>query len=143
MRAIGLDLGTKSLGIAISDSNKIIASGIENFKYANNDFAICIKKIQKIISQYQDVDTIVLGYAKYKSGDKSPQTYLAEQFMDLLKQKFKNLNLTLHDESYSTCNVITQMKEVGLKYSQIKKNKDKMSAVYILQDWIDNNHGNK
>lgn len=143
MRAIGLDLGTKSLGIAISDSNKIIASGIENFRYNNNDLGLCIKKIHEIINQYKDVDTIILGYAKYKSGDKSPQTYLAEQFMDLLEQNFKHLNLLFHDESYSTSNVISQMKQIGLKYSQIKKNKDKMSAVYILQDWIDSNHANK
>lgn len=143
MRAIGLDLGTKSLGVAISDSNKIIASGIKNFRYTNNSLDFCIKKIQEIVKQYKDVDTIVLGYAKYKSGDKSTQTYLAEQFMDLLKQNFKHLNLVFHDESYSTTNVIRQMKEVGLKYSQIKKNKDKMAAVYILQDWINSNHASK
>ena len=134
MRAIGLDLGTKSLGIAITDSNKIIASGIENFKYPNNDLEICIKKLKTIFNHYKDIDTIVLGYVRYKSGDKSPQTYLIEQFMQLLKQNFKDVDLVYHDESYSTCNVISKMKEIGLKYSQIKKNKDKMSAVYILQD---------
>lgn len=143
MRALGLDLGTKSLGIAITDSNKIIASGLENFKYANNNLELCIQKLKTIFSQYQDVDTIVLGYAKYKSGDKSSQTYLTEHFMQLLKQNFSNVKLVFHDESYSTCNVISQMKEIGLKYSQIKKNKDKMSAVYILQDWINAQHVNK
>ena len=144
MRALGLDLGSKTLGIAITDSQKIIATGIENFTYENNNLKKCIDKIKTIFQQYQDIDTIVLGYVKYKSGDKSSQSYLTEKFMQLLKQNFySNLKYVFHDESYSTINTISLMKEAGLKGSKIRKIKDKMSAVYILQDWLATNHEKK
>lgn len=140
MRALGLDLGTKTMGIAITDSNKKIASGLENFSYAKNDLMSCINKIKKIMSQYNnDIDVIVLGYPLYPSGDKSPNCLLVDKAKQLIETNIKNAKVVLEDERYTTLEATGMLKDLGLKASQIKKIKDKMSAVVILDAWLE--HG--
>ncbi len=138
MRAIGIDLGTKTMGIAMSDSLKIVASGLDNFEYPNNDLSICINKLQQVFEKYQnDIDTIVLGYPLGLKDQKTDMTLLVEKFSTLLKNDFPNVKLVHWDERNSTKQTTEFLKfNAGLKSSKIKKIKDKMSAVYILQDWI-------
>lgn len=134
MRALGLDLGTKSLGIAITDSKKIVVNGLENYFYSNRNLSLCITKIKEIFHFYDyEIDTIVLGYPLYKSGAKSEQTLFVEKFYNLLKKNFKAIKIFLEDEKYSTIFAINSLKEIGLKNSKIKKIKDKASAVIILK----------
>jgi putative Holliday junction resolvase len=140
MRIIALDLGTKTMGIAVSDSNKIIASGVENFFYTKNDLNQCITRLKKLFEYYQgDMEAILLGYPTFPSGDKSQMTHLVEEFRDLLKPALPaGVSLIMFDERYSTVNTTYQLKfDGGLKSSQIKKIKDKMSAVYMLQNYLD------
>ncbi|XQP55593.1 MAG: Holliday junction resolvase RuvX [Mycoplasmoidaceae bacterium] len=139
MRALGLDLGTKTMGIAITDSNKTIASGLENFTYAKNDLNACLNRIRKIIADHNnDIDVIVLGYPLYPSGDKSPTCLLVDQLKTLIEQNLK-VKVVLEDERYTTLEATGMLKDLGLKASQIKKIKDKMSAVVILNAWLE--HG--
>lgn len=136
MRALGLDLGTKTMGIAITDSNKKIASGLENFSYAKNDLNSCLNKVKKIFKNYNSsIDVIVLGYPLYPSGDKSPNCLLADQLKQLIEQNI-NVKVVLEDERYTTLEATGMLKDIGLKSSQIKKIKDKMSAVVILNSWL-------
>ena len=138
MRAIGIDLGTKTMGIAISDSLKIIASGLDNFLYENNDFNICIKRIKDVIKQYaNDVDVLVLGYPLNVNGTKNERTLMVEEFNELLSKEFSNLKIVLSDERFTTRIATGLLKSYDFKSSQIKKVKDKMSAVVILQSWLD------
>ena len=137
MRALGLDLGTKSLGIAITDNKKMIVNGLENYFYPHCDLNLCIMKIKEIFHLYNyEIDTIVLGYPLYESGSKSSQTFFVEKFYDRLKQNFKSVKIFLEDEKYSTIFAINSLKEIGLKSSKIKKIKDKISAVLILKSWL-------
>ena len=81
MRALGLDLGTKSLGIAITDNKKIVVNSLENYFYSDCNLSLCITKIKEIFHYYNyEIDTIVLGYPLYKSGEKSEQTIFVEKF---------------------------------------------------------------
>lgn len=94
MRALGLDLGTKTMGIAISDSLKIIASGVENFEYHNNDLSICANKLKEVFVKYQnDIDTIILGYPKGLHNQKNDMTILVEKFYSMLQETFKNIKI--------------------------------------------------
>lgn len=134
MRALGLDLGTKSLGVAITDNKKMIVNGLENYFYPHCDLNLCIMKIKEIFHLYNyEIDTIVLGYPLYESGNKSSQTFFVEKFYDQLKKNFKSVKIFLEDEKYSTVFAINSLKEIGLKSSKIKKIKDKISAVLILK----------
>ncbi|MCQ3907725.1 MAG: Holliday junction resolvase RuvX [Mycoplasmoidaceae bacterium] len=136
MRALGLDLGTKTMGIAITDSNKIIASGLENFKYARNDLNACLNKIKQLFNQYNnDIDVIVIGYPLYPSGDKSPTCLIVDRLRDLIHEHL-SVRVILEDERYTTIEATGMLKEIGLKASKIKKIKDKMSAVVILDSWL-------
>ena len=134
MRALGLDLGTKSLGVAITDNKKMIVNGLENYFYPHCDLNLCIMKIKEIFHLYNyEIDTIVLGYPLYESGNKSSQTFFVEKFYDQLKKNFKSVKIFLEDEKYSTVFAINSLKEIGLKSSKIKKIKDKISAIFILK----------
>ncbi len=138
MRALGLDLGTKTLGIAITDSNKKIASGLDNFSYAKNDLNACLNKIKKVFENHNnDIDVIVIGYPLYPSGDKSPMCLVVDKLVEMIKQTF-DTKVVLQDERYTTLEATGMLKDVGLKASQIKKIKDKMSAVVILNSWLEN-----
>jgi putative Holliday junction resolvase len=138
MRLIGIDLGTKTMGIAVTDSLQIIASGLENFSYANNDLNLCLTKINNLLIRYQnDVDKIILGYPTNVNGTKNERTLLIEQFHELLKAHIE-IPIVLQDERYSTIKATGILKYEGkLKSSQIKKIKDKMSAVVILNEYME------
>jgi putative Holliday junction resolvase len=143
MRIIGLDLGTKTMGIAVTDSLKIIASGVENFEYPNNNTQLCINRILKLLDYYvNDVEMIVLGYPTNVNGTKNERTLYIERFFDLLKLSIpSNVQVKLYDEKYTTRIATGMLKyQAGLKNSQIKKIKDKMSAVAILQSYLDTQH---
>jgi len=139
MRALGIDFGLKTIGIAITDSNKKIASSLEQYSYAKNDLMAGVNRIKKIFNNYnQDIDVIVLGYPLYPSGDKSPTCLVIDRFKELLEANIKNVKVVLQDERYTTLEATGELKEFGLKSSQIKRIKDKMSAVLILESWLNN-----
>ncbi len=138
MRALGIDLGTKTMGLAITDSNKKIASGLENFEYAKNDLNACLNRIKKVFNDHNnDIDVIVIGYPVYPSGDKSPMCLVVDKLVDLIKANLK-AKVVLQDERYTTLETTGMLKDIGLKASQIKRIKDKMSAVVILNSWLEN-----
>jgi putative Holliday junction resolvase len=144
MRLIGFDLGTKTMGIAITDSNQTIASGLENFTYNKNNLQMCLNKIQQLLKRYEnDIAGIILGYPTNTNGTKNERTYLIEEFKALLDIGVpKNIKLVLQDERFTTQKATGMLKfEAGLKSSQIKKIKDKMSAVVILNEYLEINHG--
>lgn len=134
MSALGLDLGTKSLRIAITDDKKTVINDLENYFYSNWNLSLCISKIKENFNLYK-INTIVLGYPFYKSGDKSTKTIIVEKFYDQLKKNFKLVKIFLEDEKYSTIFAINSLKEIGFKKNKIKKIKDKISAVVILKSW--------
>jgi putative Holliday junction resolvase len=136
VRALGLDLGEKSLGIAITDSAKQIVNPLENFRHDGKNIMVCIHRVQKIMKDYGDVDLIILGDPYYNK----PLAKRADKFVvffNLLKQNLdKNLKIVLFDEHRTTKNSISMLKDLGLKGSQIKKIIDKVSATEILSNYL-------
>lgn len=138
MRKLALDLGTKTCGFAISDEMGIIATGLENFNYDNNDFNLIVNRIQYWLDQYQNkVDVIVLGYpTNAYDGSMNQRSYLVLEFKEVLLKAFPNLKVHLYDERFTTRIATNYLKENNVKNSQRKKVKDKMSAVVILSDYL-------
>jgi putative Holliday junction resolvase len=138
MRLIGLDLGKKTMGIAITDSLKIVANGIDNFIYKNEDLNECIIKLDQVFNKYNDVETIVLGYPTRLNGNKCENTLLVEKFERMLVAHYGNkYKIVLQNEQFTTVRSTEILKyEFGLKSSKIKKIKDKMSAVIILEEYM-------
>lgn len=140
MRKLGLDLGTKTCGFAISDELGILATGIENFEYQNNDFMAVVNRIEYWLNFYQHkVDEIIIGLPTNAfDGSTNPRTLLVQNFEIFLKEHLKEeLKIVLYDERFTTKIATNYLKqEAKLKMSQIKKVKDKMSAVVILTDYL-------
>lgn len=140
MRKIGLDLGSKTCGIAISDENNKLVIGLCNFEYSKNDFMQIINKLKSIISDYDNkVDTFVLGYAKnHYSMTKNEASLRSEKFKKLLETNFKDMIVVLQDENYTTIRASERLMQQDIKASQRKKVIDMVSAIIILEDYLIN-----
>lgn len=140
MRKLALDLGTKTCGFAISDELGILATGIENFEYPNNDFQQVLNRIEFWQEYYQhNIDTLIIGLPTNAfDGSSNQRTQLVHDFKKFLEQHWINsLPIVLYDERFTTRIATTYLKQdAKLKNSQIKKIKDKISAVVILNDYL-------
>lgn len=133
MRKIGLDVGSRSCGIALSDPLGITAQGKENYKFEEQDWDNLISHLKE--NYLKEVDTIVLGYPLLPSGDKSKTTLMIEEFKEKLEQEVK-LPIVLIDEAYTTKRAHEVMIEAGVRREKRKMHKDKLAAVLILQDYL-------
>lgn len=133
MRVLGLDVGEKTIGVAISDPLGFTAQGIKtiNRKGKKSD----IEELKEICSQYQ-VDTIVVGLPKNMNGTLGPQ---GEKVMNLCEFIGENINLPikLWDERLTTVAAHRAMLEADLSRAKRKKLVDKIAATYILQGYLD------
>lgn len=135
MRTMGLDLGSKTLGVAVSDAMAWTAQGIETIKIneATKDFGI--KRLGEIIKEY-DVSKIVLGLPKNMNGTIGPRGEASQDFAKYLEKKF-NIPVLLWDERLTTMAAERVLLEADVSRSKRKKVIDKMAAVMILQGFLD------
>ena len=135
MRTMGLDLGSKTLGVAISDAMGWTAQGLETIKIneATKDFGI--KRLGEIIQEYE-VTKIVLGFPKNMNGTIGPRGEASQDFATYLEKKFK-LPVFLWDERLTTMAAERVLIEADVSRSKRKKVIDKMAAVMILQGFLD------
>lgn len=140
MRKLALDLGTKTCGFAISDELGILATGIDNFSYENNNFNDVLNRIKYWQEYYQNkIDEIIIGLpVNATDGSSNARTELVYAFKKFLEDNWTNhLPIVLFDERFTTKIAVSYLKnDAKLKNSQIKKVKDKMSAVVILNDYL-------
>lgn len=134
-RIIALDLGTKKCGIAITDPLKIISQGLEIVYYEAQDFDKILLRVEEIIQEYGEVETFVLGNPLMPSGDLSNMSKIVIKFKDKLTKHF-NINTILVDERYSSKESTNIMINMNLSRSQKKKNKDKLAAQIILENFL-------
>ena len=143
MRKLGLDLGTKTCDIAVTDELCIIASGLENFQYTNNDFSQVLKRIEYYYDFYEKkIDEIILGFpTNATDGSLNARSYLILDFKSYLEKEMKlPLKVILYDERFTTRITKTYLKDQHhMKNSQIKKIKDEISAVVLLNEYIQYN----
>lgn len=132
MNYLGLDLGTKTVGIAISTSG-IIASGLETIRFKEHDYAYAVDYIKDLIKSY-DISVVVLGLPKHMNNDIGERAEHTYWFRDALKPFVKSVEL--FDERLSTK---TAMKSLSMGKASIEKKKalkDTISAVVILQNYL-------
>ncbi|MCK5867498.1 MAG: Holliday junction resolvase RuvX [Mycoplasmataceae bacterium] len=134
MRKIGLDIGEKSCGIALSDEMNIIASGMENYMFETNNWIMLLNKVQQYIDKYE-IDVIVIGYPTLPSGDKSTTTLMIEEVEVLLKERFEQAIIRI-DENMSTKKAQEILMSAGLNNKKRKGLKDQLAAQLILTDYL-------
>lgn len=139
MRTLGLDYGTKTVGVAISDEAQIIAQPLVTIerKHANK-LRQTYAKIEAIIDE-QDVDRIVLGFPKNMNNTEGERAEATRAFMDDLERR-TGLPVILMDERLTTIEADRILEETGVAKSGRKEHIDKMAAAIILQSFLDREH---
>ena len=140
-RILGLDLGTRTIGIAISDNLEMIASAVETFRFRENDFESALQRVIQIVNE-RKVSKIVLGYPKHMNGDVGEKALLCEDFKSKLVDNL-GLEVILVDERWTTKLAQNRLLEFDLSRNKRKQIIDKMAAVVILQNYLDGNKGGK
>ena len=136
MRTIGLDYGTKTVGVALSDEMGIIAQPhvtIER-KHANK-LRQTLAQIEAIISEY-NVEKIVLGYPKNMNNTEGERAQATEEFKESLERR-TGLAVELVDERLTTVEADRILEATGVALSARKEHIDKMAAAIILQNYLD------
>lgn len=137
MRIMGLDYGSKTVGVAISDPLLITAQGIETIcREKENHLRKTLARIEELIEEYE-VDSIVLGYPKNMDDSIGARAQISEEFADTLYRR-TGLKVTLWDERLTTVEADEIMMEAGVRREDRKKYVDKIAATIILQSYLDN-----
>lgn len=135
MRVMALDVGTKTIGVAMSDELRITANGITTIKRKGT--ASDLASLGRIIRQYEPSE-IVVGVPYKHDGTLSKRGQDIVTFSEKVKEEF-GLPVIRFDESFSTVRAEEKMIEADLSRKKRKKVIDKMAAVIILQDYLAGN----
>ncbi len=135
MRYLGLDLGNRTCGIAISDPMGIIANSIETIHFKEKDLQKCLECVKIYIAD-RKIEKIVLGLPKNMNGTLGPQSEYILTFKAMLESA-TGLEVILYDERLSTVEVTKIMISADLSRAKRKNNVDKLAATLILQSYLD------
>lgn len=136
MRIIGLDYGTKTVGVAVSDALMITAQPLETIERKSaNKLRQTLARIESIIEEYQ-AERIVLGYPKNMNNTIGERAEAAEQFKEDLERR-TGLEVILWDERLSTVEAERILMDTGVRRENRKQYVDKMAAAVILQNYLD------
>ena len=134
MRTMSLDLGSRTIGVAVSDLTGLIASGVETVRRTSpeRDFA----RLGELIAQW-DVEEIGRGYPKNMNGTIGERAKLTEVFAEELRNRFTGVTVVLWDERLSTVAAERVLIDADLQRKKRRKVIDMMAAVVILQNYLD------
>ena len=136
MRIMGLDFGSKTVGVAISDPLFLTAQGIEIIRRKEeNKLRKTLARIEELILEYE-VEEIVLGYPKNMNDTLGERAARTEEFKAQLERR-TGLKVILWDERLTTIAAEKAMIEGGLRREERKEQVDKLAAVLILQGYLD------
>lgn len=135
MRIIGLDLGSKTLGVAVSDYLGIIANPVETLRFSENNLEEALELVGSLIKEHQ-VKTVVLGLPKNMNGSIGFQSEYCLKFKDMLVEQLA-LEVIMMDERLTSRMANNIMLEANLSRQKRKSNVDKLAACIILQSYLD------
>ncbi|MGY0009613.1 Holliday junction resolvase RuvX [Bacillus anthracis] len=135
MRILGLDVGTKTVGVAISDEMGWTAQGLETIKINEERGQFGFDRISELVKQY-DVDKIVVGLPKNMNGTIGPRGEACQQFAENLRELLQ-LDVVMWDERLSTMAAERLLISADVSRKKRKQVIDKMVAVVILQGFLD------
>ena len=136
MRIMGLDFGSKTVGVAISDALLLTAQGVEIIRRKEeNKLRRTLARIEELIVEYE-VEEIVLGYPKHMNATEGVRVELTEEFRDKQMRR-TGLPVYLWEERLTTVAADKIMMEAGIRREHRKEYVDKIAASLILQGYLD------
>ena len=134
-RFLGLDLGTKTLGVSVSDLTNTIATTLSTIRFNSKDYISTIEPLRKIIDEYSITD-IVLGLPKNMNNSIGFRGEETLEYKRLLEENF-NLNVIMQDERLTTIEAENYMLEADITRKKRKQKIDSLAANIILQTYLD------
>ena len=139
MRVLGLDYGSKTVGVAVSDPLGLTAQGVEIIRRkSENKQRQTLARIEELIEQYQ-VETIVLGFPKHMNNTVGDRAEKSLAFAEMLKRR-TGLPVVMWDERLTTVEANRTLMEAGVRHENRKEYVDELAAVFILQGYLDSLH---
>ena len=136
MRIMGLDFGSKTVGVAVSDSLLLTAQGVEIIRRKDeNKLRQTLARIEELIVEYE-VGEIVLGLPKNMNATEGVRVELTNEFKEKLERR-TGLPVTMWDERLTTVAADKIMMEAGVRREHRKEYVDKIAATLILQGYLD------
>ncbi|MDY0405496.1 Holliday junction resolvase RuvX [Virgibacillus sp. 179-BFC.A HS] len=135
MKIIGLDVGSKTIGVAISDELGWTAQGLTTIQWDENDIHSADAPLEKIISEYT-IEKAVVGLPKNMNGTIGERGQACEKYAKYIENKFQ-IPVELWDERLTTVAAERVLLEADMSRKKRKKVIDKMAAIMILQGYLD------
>lgn len=135
MRCLGLDLGSKTLGVSISDLTNCIASVYTTLRFQDEDYKSLIGPLRDIILK-EGIDTLVLGLPKNMNNTLGTRAMITLEFKELLEKEF-GLKVVMEDERLTSVISNNVLIKADMSRNKRKKKVDGMAAVIILQGYLD------
>lgn len=135
MRIIGLDLGSKTIGVALSDTLGMMAHPVGTFYFKNNNLDEALEIVVRLVKE-NDVHTIVLGLPKNMNGSIGFQAQYCLDFKEMLARELE-MEVVMIDERLTSVMAERTMMSADLDNKKRKKLVDKVAASIILQSYLD------
>ena len=135
MRCLGLDLGSKTLGIAISDVTNMIASVYTTLYFKDENYESLLLPLKEIIDK-ENIDTLVLGLPKNMNNTLGERAMITLDFKKMLEDEFK-ISVIMEDERLTSVISNNVLIKADVSRKKRKKKVDGMAAVIILQGYLD------
>lgn len=134
-RVLGLDLGSRTLGVAVSDPLGMIARTVETFRFEEDDYESALKRTGELIKEYS-IKRIVLGLPKHMNGDIGIRGEISIEFKTSLEEMY-GIPVELVDERLTTVAAQKMLISADVSRKKRKKVVDQVAAVQILQGYLD------
>lgn len=135
-RIMGLDYGSRTIGVALSDPLRITAQGLETVtRKSETKLRQSLARLEAIIREY-DVEFVVLGLPLNLNNEYGDRARRTEEFGEMLKRR-TGLNVIMRDERLTSNQAHRVLSEAGLRTKEHKQYVDTMAAVLILQNYLD------
>ena len=141
MRYLGLDLGTRTLGISKSDITGTIATAYKTIRFNDSVYSELIPELEKIINN-EKIDKIILGLPKNMNNTIGERGNTTIEFKKMIEEKL-HIEVILQDERLSTVEATNYMLEADISIKKRKKKIDSLAANIILQTYLDKTKGMK
>ena len=135
MRLMGLDFGSKTVGVAVSDELKMTATGVEIVRRESpNKLRRTLARIGELLKEY-DVNTVLLGYPVMLDGSEGERVEKTKEFAQMLERR-TGVQIIFQDERLTTVEAYEIMDQMGIKKDDRYKYVDMLAAKFILEDYL-------
>lgn len=136
MRCLGIDYGDSRVGLAISDPLGITAQGFETIHHNGND-KVVLKRLEEIVNMYE-ISKFVIGMPINMDGSQGERVEVTKRFIHKLRCKFNTIDIETVDERLTTVAAHKTMNFLEVKPKEKRNIVDTISAVYILEMYMNN-----